>query len=147
VAGIAYAGWTDGGSGAGSALAASILVSLPCLVLYALGGGGAGDVKLMAGIGAWLGVSHGLMTLASVSLWGVVLGILRAVLSGKSAALASNLNALVRIPLQFVLAGLGIRRPLDLAAAPHPSVGTMPYGGAIGLGVITASLGDWLWHA
>ena len=53
--GWAYASWTAGprcwpGRSPGPA------VGLACLMpLYAIGGMGAGDVKLMAGVGAWIG--------------------------------------------------------------------------------------------
>src|SRR5690606_11509683 len=53
--GIAWNTIDAGWSGLGMALV-GMVVGLACLLpLYAVGGMGAGDVKLMAGVGAWLG--------------------------------------------------------------------------------------------
>jgi Flp pilus assembly protein protease CpaA len=60
-----------------------IVVSLPLLFVYALGGGGAGDVKFMMGIGAWSGVDLGLYLLGGVMVCGFVYAILMAALRGE----------------------------------------------------------------
>ena len=53
--GLIYAYWKGGSSAACWSLMGAA-VGLMCLLpLYAIGGMGAGDVKLMAGVGAWLG--------------------------------------------------------------------------------------------
>src|SRR3954452_24321367 len=53
--GLAYAGFTGGREMMLWSLAGTG-VGLVCLLpLYAIGGMGAGDVKLMAGVGAWMG--------------------------------------------------------------------------------------------
>lgn len=55
LSGLAYCTWVGGLSGFGMGLV-GMAVGLLCLLpLYAVGGMGAGDVKLMAGVGAWLG--------------------------------------------------------------------------------------------
>lgn len=52
--GIAYNVWAGGLPGLGDSLL-GMTVGLLCLLpLYSVGGMGAGDVKLMAGVGAWL---------------------------------------------------------------------------------------------
>jgi prepilin peptidase CpaA len=57
LSGLVYCTWTGGWAGLGGGLL-GMVVGLACLLpLYAVGGMGAGDVKLMAGIGAWLGVT------------------------------------------------------------------------------------------
>lgn len=55
LAGLVFNGITGGWEGLGFG-SYGMLIGLACLMpLYAVGGMGAGDVKLMAGIGAWLG--------------------------------------------------------------------------------------------
>jgi prepilin peptidase CpaA len=55
--GLAYNTCTSGWDGFATALI-GVVVGLACLLpLYSVGGIGAGDVKLLAGIGAWLGCS------------------------------------------------------------------------------------------
>ncbi len=60
LSGLAYSLYAGGLGNTESGLVGGLLgmiVGLACLLpLYAVGGMGAGDVKLMAGIGAWLGV-------------------------------------------------------------------------------------------
>src|SRR5262249_39542097 len=57
LSGLAYNAWLEGWTGLGMA-ATGTAVGLACLLpLYSVGGMGAGDVKLMAGVGAWLGAA------------------------------------------------------------------------------------------
>ena len=56
-AGLAYNGFAGGWDGLSMASVGLIVGLATLLPLYAVGGMGAGDVKLMAGIGAWLGAS------------------------------------------------------------------------------------------
>ncbi len=57
LSGLIYSTWVGGWAGLGNGLI-GMDVGLACLLpLYAVGGMGAGDVKLMAGIGAWLGAA------------------------------------------------------------------------------------------
>jgi prepilin peptidase CpaA len=55
VAGLIYSAATGAGSGATTSLQGWALGLLIWLPIYALGGMGAGDVKLLACVGAWLG--------------------------------------------------------------------------------------------
>lgn len=55
----------------GSVLAMCIM-AWPYMVVYALGGGGAGDVKLLAGIGAWSGIDLGIYLLSGVAICGLI---------------------------------------------------------------------------
>ena len=57
LSGLVYSGLTGGWAGLGDGLL-GMAVGLACLLpLYAVGGMGAGDVKLLAGVGAWLGAT------------------------------------------------------------------------------------------
>jgi prepilin peptidase CpaA len=56
-AGLAYSSWVGGWEGLGQGLIGMCVGLATLLPLYAVGGMGAGDVKLMAGVGAWLGAA------------------------------------------------------------------------------------------
>src|SRR5882672_214060 len=73
LSGLAYNLGTSGWEGLTAALF-GMVVGLACLLpLYSVGGMGAGDVKLMAGIGAWLGAS---ITIAAFGVSTVVGGVM-----------------------------------------------------------------------
>jgi prepilin peptidase CpaA len=53
--GLIYGACVGGWQGLGAALLGMVVGLITMLPIYAVGGMGAGDVKLMAGLGAWLG--------------------------------------------------------------------------------------------
>ncbi|MFV0444434.1 MAG: prepilin peptidase [Planctomycetaceae bacterium] len=55
LSGLIFCGVTGGWAGLQDGLLGMVVGLLTLLPLYAVGGMGAGDVKLMAGLGAWLG--------------------------------------------------------------------------------------------
>src|SRR6187549_3608277 len=70
LAALVVRGYADGWSGAGSSLA-GWLVGVACFFpFFALGGMGAGDVKLLGALGAWLGP----MPVVWVALYGSIAG-------------------------------------------------------------------------
>jgi prepilin peptidase CpaA len=68
--GIAVSGWLYGWHGVGSSLAGAGLGFFIYGFLFWMGGMGAGDVKLCAAIGAWIGPSQLLISLLFTSLAG-----------------------------------------------------------------------------
>src|SRR5438105_7491385 len=58
-----------GVGGIGASLAAMALGSAPLLLLYLIGGMGAGDVKMQMGFGAWVGAFYGLPQALTVVLY------------------------------------------------------------------------------
>lgn len=76
VTGIAVSGWQFGWHGVGQSLEGAGLGLLAFGVLFLMGGMGAGDVKLMAAIGAWIGPGQLLIALVLTGLAGglMVLG-------------------------------------------------------------------------
>jgi len=57
LSGLVYGAAVGGWSGLGAALLGMLMGLATLLPLYAVGGMGAGDVKLMAGMGAWVGAA------------------------------------------------------------------------------------------
>ena len=79
---LVHGGWAWTGGLADSFLGI-IVVSLPLLIVYALGGGGAGDVKFMMGVGAWAGVDLGMYLLGGVMVLGFCYAIAAAAFRGE----------------------------------------------------------------
>lgn len=76
LAGLIYSVVTAGGEGATSSLQGWVVGLLIWLPIYALGGMGAGDVKLLACLGAWLGPSAVLWVAIYATLAGGALAVL-----------------------------------------------------------------------
>ncbi len=72
ISGLLFHTWQAGGSGLAFSFFGLLVGFASLIVFYAMGGLGAGDVKLMAGIGAWLGAWS---TLDVVLIAGVAAGI------------------------------------------------------------------------
>ena len=108
------------------------------LPLYLLGGMAAGDVKLMATVGAFLGPALVLQASLATYICGGLLALAIVLLRRQAGAAFSNAGALLH-PL--LLRFYGVRMAAD--AAPVPSVGGMPYALAITLGTLAIL---WLRH-
>src|SRR5690606_5292308 len=72
------AGW----GGLGMALSGMVVGLLCLLPLYAVGGMGAGDVKLMAGVGAWLGVTVTFYAFCVSTVVGAIMAVLMVLYRG-----------------------------------------------------------------
>jgi prepilin peptidase CpaA len=130
VAGITLNWLTKGPAGALSSVGGLAILMAILLPPFALGGIGAGDVKMMGAVGALLGPPLGLASLLTgMLLGGVVTGIhlaRRARLREKLIATAMMVGAAVR--QQSVT-------PLRLSDAAPDAI-TLPYGVPLGLGTL-----------
>jgi prepilin peptidase CpaA len=108
-------------------------VGLACLLpLYAVGGMGAGDVKLLAGVGAWLGAAVTFNAFCVTTVVGAVMAVLM-VLYRRS--VAKHYSQLMVILGEW----LTIKDPKELsriAAERKPSMLLLPYGIPICVGSI-----------
>lgn len=77
ISGVAWNCLTRGGMGLAIGVTGILVSGLPLLLLYTRGAMGAGDVKMMAGIGAWMGAWFGLHVIIVAGLVGGVAGLLR----------------------------------------------------------------------
>src|SRR5437868_1172294 len=85
VGGLAYACWTGGREALLWSLAGTGVGLITLLPLYAIGGMGAGDVKLMAGVGAWMGPATTLGAFVTSALVGGLMGLAMIAWSGEYA--------------------------------------------------------------
>jgi prepilin peptidase CpaA len=111
-------------------LTVGLLAFLPAYLFQVLG---AGDVKLMAMVGAFLGTWS---TVGAVLLTLLAGGVLALALALWSARLGRMLHNLVMICRGSALT-LGATGMAGLAASDGPSAGRMPYGVAIAVGTIS----------
>ena len=95
ISGLVFHTWQAGGSGLAFSAFGLMVGFASLIVFYAMGGLGAGDVKLMAGIGAWLGAW---LTLDVVLIAGVAAGLYSLVVilcSGGMKNVMVNLSVLI----------------------------------------------------
>jgi prepilin peptidase CpaA len=100
--------------------------------MYLLRAMGAGDVKLLAMVGAFLGPTDTFRVALATMIIGGVMAIVFVVLKGTVGRLAQNLRSLFQVGLLDVLVG----RAPDLQLAPSLSAGRLPYGVAISAGTM-----------
>lgn len=126
--GLAFLGWDGlGWSLAGTAVGLALLMPA-----YAIGGMGAGDVKLLAGVGAWMGVS----TTFRAFCVSVIVG---AVIAMAMVLLAKQWRHHCRQFIAILNEILTIRDPnrlSQLAAERKSSMRLLPYGIPIAIGSI-----------
>ncbi len=140
-AGLLYAGWAGGLEGLAQAVGACVLLALPFVLMFLFAGGGAGDAKFMGAIGAWLGLSHGVIALLSVCVAGIILAI------GKTIALRRLRFVLVSsyfsfYTFMFSLMGCRVKN----CSVDERCGLVIPYGVAIFAGVSVAGAFVLLWQ-
>lgn len=124
-----FSRYAPGGMGLLAALGGMALGGGLLLPLYALRAMGAGDVKLMAMVGAYLSPAQILWTVLMVLLVGGLLSLAFAMKSGALQKTFSN----VRLLFLGAFSSLMLREPPNLGVVGK-SAGRMPYGLAISLG-------------
>jgi prepilin peptidase CpaA len=130
--GLAVSAWSGGWSGLGWSLAGAATGLAVLMPLYAIGGMGAGDVKLMAGIGAWTGPLIALYAFVATALVG---GAIALAMMAASGAWAQHWATCRLIGREVVT----VRDPVLLAesaAARKPSMMLLPYGIPMAIGTI-----------
>lgn len=130
VAGLVWAGVEHGASGLGISLLGGVTGLLVFLPLYLLGGLGAGDVKLMACLGAWTGPGPAVWTALYGAIAGGVMAVVIALASGYFRAALRNLGDLL---MHFRVAGVRPHPVLTLERSKGPR---LPYALPITAGAI-----------
>ena len=134
VSGIVVESLTDGWSGAGRSLSgvglALLLFGLPCF----LRGMGMGDLKLAAGVGAWIGPSQFFLAF-------VVTGIVGGIMAGSYAlfrgSLGKSLDSTGNLFSHFRQTGI---RPHADVRIDNPAGLSIPYAPAIAIGTLLSFL-------
>lgn len=132
LSGLVYSTCVGGISGLGAGLLGMCVGLLTLLPLYSVGGMGAGDVKLMAGIGAWLGWEVTLAVFCVSTVVGAVMALLMVL--GKRNMTHHYENFLLILSEWMV-----IKNPYELskiAAERKSSMLLLPYGIPICIGTI-----------
>jgi prepilin peptidase CpaA len=132
LAGIAVSGWLYGGPGIVESLAGLGVGVLIYGFLYWMGGMGAGDVKLCAAIGAWIGPSQLIIALVITAIAGGIMALCWAAFGGFLKELFTGAGELV-----FDWKERGMRRDPDISLA-NPLKRKMPYVPAIAIGTLVS---------
>ena len=132
LSGLLYSAWAGGWQGLGDGLIGMAVGLATLLPLYAVGGMGAGDVKLMAGIGAWLGAS----VTWEAFVWSVIVGaVMAVVMVAWRKSWKKHCGNFSQIVLEFMT----VKSPGELsriAAERKPQMLLLPYGIPICVGSI-----------
>ncbi|MCG8649570.1 MAG: A24 family peptidase [Pirellulales bacterium] len=132
LSGWAYWTFQEGFAGLGWSLWGTFVGMMLLLVLRNVGGMGAGDVKLLAGVGSWLGAVVTLYAFAATAIVGGVMAVIMILCSGqwfKHWAMAH----------QILHEWKTIRKPEELAAIARqrkPNMKLLPYGIPMAIGSI-----------
>ncbi|HKI33139.1 MAG TPA: A24 family peptidase [Gemmataceae bacterium] len=132
------AGSGDGGLGA--ALAGTVLGFALLLPVYAIGGMGAGDVKMQMGFGSWVGAFFGLWPALGVIWWAFAVavligGVIAAVMMAVRGQYRRNL-ANTREIVGDWLGAKGVGEVAEKAAVRKPRLHLLPYGIPLCLGFV-----------
>lgn len=148
-AGVIYAAWRGGVGGAGEAVLAWVIMSMPYIILFLLGRGGAGDAKMMGAIGAWLGVRQGLVALCCVALAGGALAMARVAVHAQRKWMFHRLLTSAYVFVIALASGREgwrlLRNDFSESERQMAQDVTVPYGAAIFLGVCLAAATVHLW--
>ena len=135
--GLAFATWAGGGHGLAWSLGGLALGLALLMPLHMIGGMGAGDVKLLAGVGAWMGPS---IVLGSFVVTAVVGGVMAVAMVVRSGEIVKHC-AMFQTIGQEILAVRSPDRLARIAADRKPTMMLLPYGIPIAVG----SIGYFAW--
>ncbi len=130
--GLIFSTYMGGWGGFGAGMLGMVVGLLTLMPLYAVGGMGAGDVKLMAGIGAWLGWQITLYAFCVSVIVGAIMAVCMVLWRG---AFEKHYKQFLLILMEWI----NVRNPSELsriAAERKPSMFLLPYGIPICIGSI-----------
>ncbi len=124
VAGWIYCGWVGGLSGFGMSVLATFVGMAMLFFLHLIGGMGAGDVKLLAGIAAWVGIEHTWWIFVTTAVVGAIMAM------GQIAWSGNWIKHLVQAKfiMNEIVTVRNADKLYDLAAERKPRMLLLPYG-------------------
>jgi Flp pilus assembly protein protease CpaA len=143
-AGLAQAACFGGFDGLISSLGAAVILGLPYVLLFVFAGGGAGDAKLMAAIGAWLGLSSGIVALMGISICAVVLALLKAVFARRFFEVLNNIQVMMLSLMYFLSTKGAAKYAGGMETGDDEEALTMAYGPAIFAGLVVSAIYCWM---
>ena len=133
-------GLEAGNGGIGASLAGTALACALLLPVYAIGGMGAGDVKMTMGFGSWIGAFYGIDEGASVIFWAFITGVLVGGVIGLAMILARGQFSQNAQHLREILGDMfkssGIGEIADKANKRRPRWHRLPYGVPLCIGFL-----------
>ncbi len=139
-AGLLWSTWYGGLEGLVEAAAACAVLAMPFVLMFLLAGGGAGDAKLMAAIGAWLGLEQGFIVLGCVCVAGGVLAIATAIAKRRLKVVLANIVLSIYNFMVAVLTSRSIGAAANEARPEQTEKLAIPYGVAIFAGVCAGAV-------
>lgn len=130
VAGLALRTILEGWRGFGQGMLGVLAGGGVFFLFFLVRGMGAGDVKLMVAVGAWVGIHHIVLAMVATAIAGAGLAVFYVVFYGRIGGTLQNMGEL----LQFHLTS-GIR-PHPGINLQDPSAIRVPYGLAIAMGTL-----------
>ena len=100
--GLIHAGVVGGFGELTSSFFAACILMAPYVVLFLFAGGGAGDAKLMAAVGAWLGLSSGIVALVAISICAIIWALLKAASKKRFFTVIKNIQSMIIAFILFV---------------------------------------------
>lgn len=140
VTGLLFHGLLSGWSGLSASLTGALFGFAVLIVPYALGLMGAGDVKLMAGVGAWLGLSTTSLVFVASAL---IAGVYACALIFYRGKLRDSWLTIKLILFRFALLGMHFGREdlvEELSVGADRRLRVIPFGAMVPLGIIGAFL-------
>ena len=126
-------------------LAGAAIMFAPYFALFLFAGGGAGDAKLMAALGSWLGTAQGGLALGSVAGTGIVIGLAWAFTRGRFLQVLRNIKSLLMEAATCVVLLVSYQEGLTGHGPGHRDFERMPYAVTVFAGICLTGGGVWLW--
>jgi prepilin peptidase CpaA len=133
-------GLEAGHGGIGAALFGTFLGCALLIPVYAIGGMGAGDVKMTMGFGSWMGAFYGIEDGANVIFWAFLVGVLAGGVIGLGMILARGQFRQNADHLRAIVGDLfgssGLKEIADKANNRRPRWHRLPYGVPLCIGFL-----------